>query len=80
MGVVFKKLFANMTSISQTEQDEDIDPFNADPWAQQLDLQWDKHFDQREPLTEDKVIHVDVGDQVHPNLISISESLSSIKK
>ena len=31
MGVVFKKLFANMTSISQTEQDEDIDPVDADP-------------------------------------------------
>ena len=31
VGVVFKKLFANKTSISQTEQDEDIEPFDADP-------------------------------------------------
>ena len=30
IGVVFKKLFANMTSISQMEQDEDIEPFDAD--------------------------------------------------
>jgi len=39
VGVVFKKLFVNMTSISQAKQDEDIEPFNADPSAQQLDLQ-----------------------------------------
>ena len=38
-SVVFKKLFANMTSISQAKQDEDIEPFHVDPWAQQLDLQ-----------------------------------------
>jgi len=38
VGVVFKNLFANMTSISQTEQDENIEPFDTDPWAQQLDL------------------------------------------
>ena len=38
VGVVFKKLFANMTFIRQAEQDEDIEPFDAEPWAQQLDL------------------------------------------
>ena len=54
--VVFKKLFVDMTYISQTKQDEDIKPFDADPWAQQLDLQWEKCFEQREPPTEDKVI------------------------
>jgi len=69
-----------MTSISQTEQDENIKPFDADPWAQQLDLQWEKRFEQYEPLTEDKVIQVDVGDQAHLKLISISESLSLIEK
>jgi len=80
MGVVFKNLFVNMTSNSQTEQDEDLESFNADPWAQQLDLQWEKRFEQCEPLTEDKVIQVDVGNQAHPKLISISESLLSIEK
>ena len=34
VGVVFKKLFANMTSISHMEQDEDMEPFDANPWAQ----------------------------------------------
>ena len=62
VGVVFKKLYANMTFISQAEQDEDIEPFDTDLWAQQLDLQWEKHFEQREYLTEDKVIQVYVGD------------------
>jgi len=69
-----------MTSISQMEQDEDIEPFDTDPWAQQLNLQWEKHFKQCEPATEDKVIQVDMGDQAHPKLISISESLSPIEK
>jgi len=69
-----------MTSISPIEQDENIEPFDNDPWAQQLDLQWEKHFEQREPPTEDKVIQVDVGDQTHPKLISISESLSPMEK
>jgi len=36
MGVVFKKLFTNMTSISQTEKDEDIEPFDADPGLKSL--------------------------------------------
>ena len=45
-----------MTSISQMEQDEDIEPFDADPWAQQLNLQWEKCLEQRESQAEDKVI------------------------
>jgi len=69
-----------MTSISQTEQDEDIEPFDTDLWAQQLDLECEKHFEQHEPPTEDKVIQVDVGDQARSKLISISESLSPIEK
>ena len=67
MGVVFKKLIANITSISQAEQDEDVEPFDTTPWAQQLDLQWEKHFEQRDPPMEDKVIQIDVGDQTHPS-------------
>ena len=80
MGLVFKKPFANMTLINQMEQDEDIEPFDTDLWTQQLDLQWKKRFEQREPLTEDKIIQVDVSDQAHSNLISISESLSPTEK
>ena len=55
-----------MTSISQVEQDEDIELFDTDPWYQQLDLQWEKCFERCEPLTKDKVIQVDVSDQAHP--------------
>ena len=65
-----------MTSNSQVEPEEDIEPFDTDPWPQQLDLQWEKCFEQRDPPTKDKVIQIDVGDQMHPKLISISESLS----
>ena len=39
-----------------------------------------KYFKQCKSLTEDKVIQVDLDDQVNPKLISISESLSSDKK
>ena len=78
VGVVFKQLFANMTSISQAEQDEDIESLDTDPWAQQLNLQWEKHFKQCEPPIKDKVTQVSVGDQACPKLISISESLSPI--
>ena len=62
------------------EKDEDIKPFDSNSWAQQLNLQWEKHFEQREPPTEDKVIQVDIGDQTHPKLISIRKILSPGEK
>jgi len=40
-----------MTSTSQAEREENIEPLDTDPWAQQFNLQWEKHFEQREPLT-----------------------------
>jgi len=43
VGIVFKMLFANMTSINQAEKDENVEPFDTDPWAQYLNLQWEKH-------------------------------------
>jgi len=69
-----------MTSTSQVEWDEDIELFDTDPWAQQLDLQWKKCFEQCDRPTQDKVIQIDVGDQTHLKLISISESLSPTEK
>ena len=69
-----------MTSTNQVDQKEDIEPFDTDPWAQQLILQWEKRFEQHDPPTEDKVIQINVCDQTHPKLISISESLSSMEK
>ena len=80
VGVTLKNLFANMMSISQVEQDESIEPFDTDPWTQQLDFQWEKRFEQREPPTEDKVIQVDVGDQAHPRLISIARACRQWKE
>ena len=38
VGVLFKDLFINMTSIDQLEHEEIIETFDAKPWAQQLDL------------------------------------------
>jgi len=66
-----------MTSRSQFEPAEAID---VEPWAQQLDFQWKKRFEQREPPTEDKVIQINLGSQDHPKPIFISESLSLTEK
>ena len=65
---------------SQVEREDDIEPSNTNPWAQQLDLQWKKYFEQCDPPTEDKIIQIDAGDQTHPKLISVSESLSLTEK
>ena len=50
VGVMFKNLTVNMTSSSQLEPAEATD---EKPWAQQLDLQWEKRFELRDPPTED---------------------------
>ena len=73
VGTMFEKLTVNMTSSGQLELAEATD---EKPWAQQLDFQWEKRFEQREPSTEDKVIQVNLGSQDHPKPICISESLS----
>jgi len=62
------------------EHEEVIETFDAELWAQQLDLQWEKRFEQREPPTDDRVIQVDVGSQDHPKPISISESFITYRK
>ena len=73
VGMMFENLTVNMTSSSQLEPAEATD---EEPWAQQLDLQWEKRFELREPPTEDKVIQVNLDSQDHPKPIFISESLS----
>jgi len=37
-GMLFKNLSINMTSIDQLEHEEVPEAFDAEPWAQQLDL------------------------------------------
>ena len=69
-----------MTLIDQLEQEEAIKMFDTEPWAQQLDLQWEKWFKQHEPPTKDRVIKVDVGSQYHSKPISISGNLSLIER
>jgi len=76
VGILFKNLSVNMTSVDQLEHEEAIETFDAEPWAQQLDLQWEERFEQREPSTKDRVIQVNLGSRDYPKLISISESLS----
>jgi len=53
---------------------------DIEPWAQQLDFQWEKWFKQREQPTENKVIKVNLGSQDHSKPIFISESLSLTEK
>ena len=72
MGTLFKELTVNMTSGSQLEPTEATD---EEPWAQQLDFQWEKRFEQREPPTEDKVTQVNLDSQDHLRPIFISKSL-----
>jgi len=72
--VIFKNLFVNLTLISHADHDEDVEMFDTDLWAQQLNFQWERHFKQCEPPTKDKVIQVNVDYQANPKLISISES------
>jgi len=62
-----------MTSSSRLEPAEATD---VEPWAQQLDFQWEKQFELWELPTEDMVIQVNLGSQDHPKPIFISESLS----
>jgi len=66
-----------MTSSSQLEPAKDTD---VESYAQQLDFQWEKRFEQREPPTEDKVIQVNLGSQDHPKPIFISENLPLTEK
>jgi len=77
VGTMFENLTVNMTSSSQLEPAEATD---VEPWAQQLDCQWDKQFKQREPPTEDMVIQVNLGSQDHTKPIFIGESLSLTEK
>ena len=68
VGTLFKELTVNMTSSSQLEPAEAID---EEPWAQQLDSQWEKRFEQREPPIEDKVIQVNSVSYTHLTLPTI---------
>ena len=80
-GTVFKGLIANMTIADSLENGED-DQMSSYPdhWSHHLDSQWDGRFEQREPPTEDKVLQVNMGDEINPKPIFISDSLSPQEK
>jgi hypothetical protein len=80
IGNIFRDLSVNMTLLSHLEDDGKLEPFDCDPWAQQLNYQWEMHFEQREPPTEDEVIQVDVGEEDHPKPIFLSKNLSPQEK
>jgi len=61
-------------------RDEEIIQSDTDPWIKYLNTLWDIHFKQREPPTEKKVTQINLGDEVNPKPIFISESLSPSEK
>ena len=64
-----------LTSHSE-DGDEEIIQADTDPWIKHLHTLWDIRFEQCEPPTEDKVTQINLGDEVNPKPIFISESLS----
>lgn len=80
LGVLFRNL-ANMisTSLIQDENNE-LTLLQDDPWAKHVDVQWNMHFEQREPPTEDKIVYANMGDENILKPIFISKSLSSYER
>ena len=78
---MFKSLTANMATADSLENEKDDQkPTYPDHWVQHINLQWDVHFEQRKPPTEDKVVQVNMGNEANPKPIFISDSLSSQEK
>ncbi|ONK80588.1 uncharacterized protein A4U43_C01F19510 [Asparagus officinalis] len=78
---VFRALMANMTSASPMENQEDDQlPLFDDPLSRQVGIQWEHRFEQRESPTDDKVIQVNMGDEINQKPIFISDSLSPEEK
>ena len=69
-------------------EDDEVDTFeseeliqsDSDSWIKHLNTLWDTRFEQRKPPTENKVAQINLGDEVNPKPIFISESLSSFEK
>ncbi|MFG1569933.1 hypothetical protein ACDT16_13690 [Staphylococcus aureus] len=58
------------------EEDQLMEFFEDEPWAQRLGSQWEMRFEQREPPTVDQVVQINLGDESSPKPIFISESLT----
>src|SRR4051812_22052416 len=51
-----------------------------DPWIKHLNMLWDTRFEQREPPTNDALLQVNMGDEINPKPIYISDTLSQEEK
>ena len=82
IGNLFKELSVNMISVKHPQEDQtkNMPLLETEPWAQQLDYQWEMHFEQREPPTEDEVIQIELGDEKQSKPIFISKSLSPTER
>ena len=49
-------------------------------WDRHVNAQWNNRFEQREPLTEDEILQVNMGDETNPKPIFISGSLPPQEK
>ena len=81
IGNIFREFSWNMVSTSHLEdEDEEMIQSDTDPWIKHLNTLWDTRFEQREPPTEDKVVHINLGDEANPKPIFISDGLSPSEK
>ena len=72
---------SNMVTVDPTIMEEDDQMLTwKDPWIHHLNMQYGDQFEQREPPTEDKVVQVNMGDEVNSEPIFISDSLPPDEK
>jgi len=62
------------------DENEEMIQSDKDPWIKHLNTLWDIRFEQREPPTEDKVTHINLGDEANLKPIFISKSLVPLEK
>jgi len=61
-------------------ESEELIQSDSDPWIKYLNTLWDVYFEHCKPPAEDKVTQINLGDEVKPKPIFISESLSPSEK
>ena len=62
------------------DDDEEIIQSDSSPWTKRLNTLWDIPIEQRKPPIDNKVIQINLGAEVKPKPIFISESLPLSKK
>jgi len=78
---IFQNLSVNMVSSSHLEdENEEMIKSDIDPWIKHLNTLWDIRFEKREPPTENKVVHINLGSEANPKPIFVKESLLPSEK